>query len=66
LTREELANLLGTTRQTLTNWEKEKPDLIRLINQGLALDDSIEETKRHLEKLEELKNAASSGKLRLK
>ncbi|MBE0515153.1 helix-turn-helix domain-containing protein [Sulfurimonas sp.] len=66
MTREELANLLGTTRQTLTNWEKEKPDLIRLINQGLALDESIEETKRHLEKLEELKNAASSGKLKLK
>lgn len=66
MTREELANLLGTTRQTLTNWEKERPDLVRLINQGLALDESIEETKRHLEKLESLKEKASNGKFNLK
>jgi transcriptional regulator with XRE-family HTH domain len=66
LTKEELAELLGTTRQTLNNWEKEKPDLVRLINQGLALDESIEETKKHLERLEQIKNNASCGKFNLK
>jgi len=66
LTREELAKIFNISRQTLTNWEKEKPDLVRLINQGLALDESIEETKRHLERLEELKKDASNGKFRLK
>ncbi|MDD2358727.1 MAG: hypothetical protein PHX13_12530, partial [Thiovulaceae bacterium] len=61
MTKEELANILGTTRQNLNKWEKERPDLVRLINQGLALDESIEETKRHLEKLESLKAKASNG-----
>ena len=52
MTKEELAKLLGTTRQNLNKWEKERPDLVRLINQGLALDQSIEETRKHLERLE--------------
>lgn len=64
--REELADLLNVSRNTLTNWEKEKPELVRLINQGLALDESIEETKRHLQKLEEIKKEASNGKFKLK
>ena len=64
--REELAELLNVSRNTLTNWEKEKPDLVRLINQGLALDESIEETRRHLEKLESLRQKANNGKFNLK
>jgi len=66
LTREELADMFNVSRQTLTNWEKEKPDLVRLINQGLALDESIEETRRHLERLEQIKQEASNGKFKLK
>ena len=66
MTKEELAELLGTTRQNLNKWEKERPDLVRLINQGLALDESIEETKRHLQRLEEIKKEASNGKFKLK
>lgn len=66
LTRDELAKLLNISRQTLTNWEKEKPELVRLVNQGFALDQSIEETKKHLERLEQIKNNASNGKFNLK
>lgn len=66
MTRKELADVLGISLRTLDNWEKEKPDLVRLVNQGLALDDSIEETKRHLERLEQIKNEASNGKFKLK
>ena len=66
MTKEELAKLLGTTRQNLNKWEKERPDLVRLINQGLALDESIEETRKHLERLEAIKANASSGKFNLK
>jgi transcriptional regulator with XRE-family HTH domain len=66
MTKEELAELLGTTRQNLNKWEKERPDLVRLINQGLALDESIEETKRHLQRLEDIKKEASNGKFKLK
>ena len=31
--------------------EKEKPELVRLINQDLALDESIEATEKHLANL---------------
>jgi transcriptional regulator with XRE-family HTH domain len=64
--REELAELLNVSRNTLANWEKEKPDLVRLINQGLALDESIEATKKHLEELEAIKLKANNGKFKLK
>jgi len=64
--REELAELLNVSRNTLANWEKEKPDLVRLINQGLALDESIEATEKHLENLKAIKEKASSGKFKLK
>ena len=66
MTRQDLAKQLNITRNTLTNWEKEKPELIRLINQGLALDDQIEETKKFLEKLQKIKENANHGKLNLK
>lgn len=66
MTRQELAKQLNITRNTLTNWEKEKPELIRLINQGLALDEQILETKKYLEKLESIKEKANNGKINLK
>lgn len=66
MTKQELADILGISRPTLNAWEKEKPDLVRLINQGLALDESIEATRKHLEKLEKIKAEASNGKFKLK
>lgn len=62
MNRQELAKLLNISRNTLTNWEKEKPELVRLINQGLALDEQIEETKKYLEKLENIKQRALISK----
>lgn len=62
MNRQELAKLLNVSRNTLTNWEKEKPELVRLINQGLALDEQIEETKKYLEKLETIKQRALISK----
>lgn len=62
----ELAKMMGISLKTLYNWEKEKPDLVRLINQGLALDESIEATEKHLENLKAIKDKASSGKFKLK
>ncbi len=66
MTKQELAELLGTTRPTLNKWERERPELIRLINQGLALDETIEEAEKHLERLKDIKNRASQGKLNYK
>jgi len=66
MNKQELAKMMGISLKTLYNWEKEKPDLVRLINQGLALDQSIEETRKHLERLEQIKANASNGKFNLK
>jgi len=66
MTKEELAKMLGTTRQNLNKWEKERPELVRLINQGLALDANIEATKKHLENLLEMQENAKNGKFQLK
>ncbi|WP_461713464.1 hypothetical protein [Thiomicrolovo sp. ZZH C-3] len=37
-----------------------------IINQGLALDESIEATREHLKRLEEIKEKACQGKFKLK
>lgn len=67
MTKEELATLLGTTRQNLNKWEKERPDLVRLINLGLSVEDQIDEARRHLEKLEAIRDqATNSNKFKLK
>ena len=66
MNKNELATMMGISLKTLYNWEKEKPDLVRLINQGLALDDSIEATEKHLENLKAIKDKASLGKFKLK
>ncbi|MCK9491314.1 MAG: ferritin-like domain-containing protein [Sulfurimonas sp.] len=66
MNKNKLAKTLGISLKTLYNWEKEKPDLVRLINQGMALDQSIEETRKHLERLEQIKDDASNGKFNLK
>ena len=66
MTKEELANILGTTRQNLSKWEKERPELVRLINQGMLFDKLIEDTKKQLEDLQELKKSANIGKFKLK
>ena len=66
MTRKELSELLGISLRTLDNWEKEKPDLVRLINQGLAFDQIIDTQEKNLEELKTIKDAASSGKFKLK
>lgn len=66
MNKNELAAMMGISLKTLYNWEKEKPDLVRLINQGLALDESIEATEQHLENLKAIKANANSGKFKLK
>ncbi|WP_041956869.1 hypothetical protein [Sulfurospirillum arsenophilum] len=66
MTRAELAKLIGKDVKTLNNWEKTNPELVKLINQGLALDEHIEEVEKSLKKLKEIKESANSGKFKLK
>jgi len=66
MNRSQLAKKLNVTTHTLKNWEREKPELVRLINLGLQTENTIEETKKLLEKLEEIEKKANSGKFELK
>lgn len=67
MTREELAELLNVSRNTLNNWEKEKPALVRLLNLGMTMDEQIDEVERHLEKLKAIREkATNSNKFKLK
>lgn len=63
MTRKELAELIGISRNTLYVWEKEKPELIRLINLGLMADKIIKETQEFAQELQELDSKSRSGKL---
>ncbi len=64
--RSELAELLGVDIKTLSNWGKNKPELVRLINLGLKADMQIKATKELLETLEEIEVKSNSGKFELK
>ena len=59
MTDEELAKLIGTTRQTISRWKKQYPERIRLLKQGLALEETIQETEKHLENLKRIKEKAN-------
>jgi len=66
LTKKDLAEILNISRPTLNKWEKERPELVRLINQGLLLDELIENAESNLEKLNELKQRVKVDKFNLK
>ncbi len=63
MTRKELAELFQVDIKTLSNWEKNKPELIRIINLGLQLEKQIKQMEEDLEKLHNLKENSNRGKL---
>jgi DNA-binding XRE family transcriptional regulator len=66
MTKQELADPIGVSRNTLYEWGKTKPQLVKLINLGLLTEKQINETRKLLEKLEEIEIKANSGKFQLK
>lgn len=66
LTKKELAEILNVSRPTLNKWEKEKPELVRLVNQGLLIDELIEEAERNLLSLKKLKSEINNEKFNIK
>ncbi len=63
MTRKDLAEKLEVDPNTLRNWEKNKPELIKLINGGLLLEKQIQEIEKNLNELKKIKEKADSGKL---
>ena len=54
MTQKELAQRLNIDPKTLRNWEKSKPELLKLIYLGLATEEHIKETEEYLKKMEKL------------
>jgi transcriptional regulator with XRE-family HTH domain len=65
MTKNELAKMLGTTRQNLSKWEKERPELIRILNLGLQADQIIKESNQLNRKLKDIRKQAYNGKLQI-
>ena len=65
MTRQELAELIGISRNTLNTWEREKPELIKLINLGLHAEQIILENDRLNKKMKKMLMQLNSGKLQL-
>lgn len=63
MTKKELADILNVDVKTLRNWEKTKPELIKLINLGLQVEKQINQMEEDLKKLKELKENSNKGKL---
>ncbi|AJC85778.1 MULTISPECIES: hypothetical protein [Campylobacter] len=51
MTKRDIAGFLGVDVQTLRNWQKTRPNLYRVIMQGLAIEEAVKESKEHYEKL---------------
>ena len=66
LTQEQVAQLLGVSRQTISNWENEKsyPDIISVIAlsdlYSISLDDLLKGDREMMEHLEECTNVVKS------
>ena len=65
MTRKELAKKINVSVDTLGNWEKNKTELIKLINLGLHADQIIKESNQFNQKLKDIRKKANSGKLQL-
>ena len=51
MTKRDIAGFLGVNVQTLRNWKKTRPNLYRVIMQGLAIDDIIAKNKANHDEL---------------
>ena len=53
MTKKELAERLGIDVKTLNSWEKNRPEVMRLIHLGLATEGHIEDVEKYLTKLKD-------------
>ena len=51
MTKRDIAGYLGVDVQTLRNWKKTRPNLYRVIMQGLLIDEVITQRKENHERL---------------
>lgn len=56
MTKKELAERINVDPKTLKNWETTKPELMKLIQLGLAAEKHIENVEQYLKILQSTKN----------
>lgn len=66
MTKTQLAKRIGVDIKTLSNWEKNRTELVKLINLGLMAEEIIKIQKEYAKRLEEIEEKANSGKLQIK
>ena len=54
MTQRDMAGYLGVDVKTVRNWRKNKPNLYKILIQGFALQEAIEQSKINYERLKEL------------
>ncbi len=63
MNKRDIAGYLGINRTTLYNWEKERPNLYKIIMLGLMVDEIIEKSEKNVAELKELKEKFEVKKL---
>lgn len=66
MTKSELAKRINVDIKTLSNWEDNKPELIKLINLGLSSEKYMNNTQKFFEEQEALKSKTEIDKTLLK
>jgi DNA-binding XRE family transcriptional regulator len=56
MTKKDLAQKINVHPKTLTNWEKDKPELMRLIQLGLAAEEHLKDTEIYIKKMKNICN----------
>ena len=57
MNKRDIAGYLGINRATLYNWEKNKPNLYKVVMLGLMVDELIDENEKNLNKLKDIRES---------
>jgi len=56
MTKKELAKRLGIDVKTLNSWEESRPEVMKLIRLGLAVEEHIDDVEKYLETIKKVIN----------
>ena len=57
MNKRDIAGYLGINRATLYNWEKNRPNLYKVVMLGLMVDELIDENEKNLKKLKHIRES---------
>jgi hypothetical protein len=57
MNKRDIAGYLVINRATLYNWEKNRPNLYKVVMLGLMVDELIDENEKNLKKLKDIRES---------